>query len=245
MFCRNCGKQLPDKSNFCSECGTKVYLNNDNTYVNTMEIKNNDKDKIISVLKKKITWKDVCVYIAIGIIIVVLSIFTIYWSYWAYDTSETASFSSPSKIGTRIYELNGKFSYCPPLNWSVKEFPGLKYKIVIGPIENNFTTNINFQDEIFYGNLKEYVNYSILQLPFFSSEYKLLIRNTFKTNSGIVGECVIVNNFQEGNLLRQIFYILPAPQNRYFVITCSVIDNVSSKYLSVFEESIKTFEIIN
>ena len=36
MFCRNCGKQIPNDSAFCSECGARVgsdYVNNDTIYV--------------------------------------------------------------------------------------------------------------------------------------------------------------------------------------------------------------------
>jgi hypothetical protein len=150
-----------------------------------------------------------------------------------------------TQTGLREYEYNGNFSYCPPLTWTVIEFPGLKYKVIIGENEGGFTANINFVDEIFYGNLHEYVDISISQFPNYFSGYKLLSRNNFTTNSGIIGECIVVNNIQNKYLLKQIFYILQTPQNRYFVITCSVLDSVSEKYLSIFEESIKTFELIN
>jgi len=150
-----------------------------------------------------------------------------------------------AQTGSRVYESNGNFSYCPPLGWTVREFPGLKYKVVIGGNEGGFAPNINFVDELFDGNLREYVDISISQFPEYFMEYRLLSRNAFKTNSGIAGERIIIANVQNRFSLKQIFYIFQASQNKYIVVTCSVTDSVSEKYLSVFDESIKTFELIN
>jgi hypothetical protein len=150
-----------------------------------------------------------------------------------------------AQTGSRVYEYNGNFSYRPPLGWNVTEFSGLKYKIVFGPTEGQFAVNINFVDEIFSGNLHDYVNSNLTQLETFFQNYRLLSRKIFITNSGIRGECIIINDSQESLYLKQVFYFLPAPNNKYFVITCSALDTVSRKYLSVFEECIKTFEFIN
>jgi len=147
-----------------------------------------------------------------------------------------------AETGSRIND--GDFSYCPPLNWIVTEFPGLKYKIVIGPTIGNFTSNINFVDEEYNGNLNNYVNENIYQLDSFIQEYQLLDRSDFRTNSGITGERIIIINIQQNYSLRQIFYVLPGKNNRYFVITCTVVDSVAAEYLPIFEESIKTFELI-
>jgi hypothetical protein len=152
-------------------------------------------------------------------------------------------FAQSQRSGPRIYEQSGNFSFCPPLGWNVTEFPGLKYKIASGPAEGNFAANINFVDEEYNGSLRSYVDLSLSQVSSFFQEYKLLDRSEFKTNSGITGERVVINNRQHGFFLRQIFYFLPAAKNKYFVVTCSALDNVSAKYLSVFDESIQTFEI--
>ena len=126
----------------------------------------------------------------------------------------------------------------------VSEFPGLKYKVVFGPTEGQFAVNINFVDEVFTGNLHDYVNSNLTQLETFFQNYRLLSRKIFITNSGIRGECIIINDLQSF-YLKQVLYFLPASNNKYYVITCSALDIVSEKYLSVFEECIKTFEFIN
>ena len=148
------------------------------------------------------------------------------------------------QTGTRIFENSGNFSYRPPLDWNVREFPGLKYRVVFGPTEGGFTTNINFVDETYNGNLTSYVDICLSQLRTFLPDFRLLSRETFRNNLGTVGEKVVINNTQQGFFLRQIFYILPARNNIYFVITCSVIDSAATGYLSIFDESIKTFELI-
>jgi len=149
-----------------------------------------------------------------------------------------------AQTGPRVFEYTGNFSYCPPSGWNVAEYPGLKYNVVFGPAEGNFMTNINFVDETYNGNLRNYVDLNLAQLEAFFQSYKLLSRNTFVTNTGITGERVIISNTQQNLFLRQIFYFFPAPGNRYIVITCSVMDNAAANYLPIFDESLKTFELI-
>lgn len=43
MFCRNCGKEIPDESQFCKHCGNKV-KNVEET--NNMEVVNNSNKQI-------------------------------------------------------------------------------------------------------------------------------------------------------------------------------------------------------
>lgn len=150
-----------------------------------------------------------------------------------------------AETGVRVYEHLGKFSYCPPLNWNVTDFPGLKYKAIIGPIDGSFAANIVFVDETFDGNLNTYVNYNLIQMENFFQRYRLLSRDAFRTNSGIIGERVIYNSFQHGFFLRAVAYFLQISNNKYIVITCGSLDNVGTRYLSLFDESIKTLELIN
>jgi hypothetical protein len=150
-----------------------------------------------------------------------------------------------AQTGSRVYEYNGNFSFCPPLGWEVREFPGLKYKIVVGPVEDQFAVNMNFADEIFNGTLRDYINLNLAQLEKFFVIYRLVDRKTFKTNSGITGECVIINDAQQRFYSRQALYFLPIPNNKYFVVACSAPDEVFEKYQSIFDESIKTFELID
>jgi len=149
-----------------------------------------------------------------------------------------------AETGPRVYENGGGFSYRPPAGWNVTEYSGLKYKVVLGSAEGNFTTNINFVDETYNGSLRSYVDLGLAHLEEFFQSFRLVSRDTFVTNSGITGERVIINNSQNDYLLRQIFYFLPMPNNKYMIFTCSVIDSAAARYLPVFDESAKTFELI-
>lgn len=43
----------------------------------------------------------------------------------------------------RHTEKAGKFSFVPPVTWTLREFPGLKYQVVVGPARSGFAPNIN------------------------------------------------------------------------------------------------------
>ena len=145
--------------------------------------------------------------------------------------------------GERVLDHNGDFSICPPLNWNVIDFPGLKYKAIIGPASGGFAANIVFVNETYTGNLKDYVSANLTQLKTFFQEYKLSSRSAFKTNSGITGERVIYNFSQQGFNIKATAYFLPAGKGKYFVITCGSLDSDSDQLLSTFDESIKSFEL--
>ena len=146
--------------------------------------------------------------------------------------------------GERILDPNGDFSICPPLNWNAIDFPGLKYKAIIGPATSGFAANIVFVDEAYNGRVKNYVDANLTQLEAVFPGYKLSSRAAFKTTSGITGERVIYNFTQQGFDVKVAAYFLPARRGRYFVITCSSLDSASDQLLPIFDESIKSFELI-
>jgi hypothetical protein len=145
--------------------------------------------------------------------------------------------------GERVRFPEGKFSFCPPAGWGMHEIAGLKYEVAVGPAENGFSANIVFADESYEGNLKEYIDLNIIQLGNFIQNYELVDRKAIRTNSGISGEYIVIKHEQYGFVIRQVIYFLPVVNNKYFVMTCSVLDNVFLRFLPVFENSMKTFEI--
>jgi hypothetical protein len=144
--------------------------------------------------------------------------------------------------GERIKFPGGNFSFCPPAGWGMREIAGLKYEVAVGPAENGFSANIVFVDESYEGNLRDYIDLNIVQLGNFIQNYEMQERKAIKTNSGISGEYILIKHEQFGHEIRQILYFLPAGNNKYFVMTCSVLDNAFTRYLPVFENSMKTFE---
>jgi hypothetical protein len=147
-------------------------------------------------------------------------------------------------VGARHFDKSGGFSLQAPKGWQFREFPGMKYQIVLGPASNSFSPNINVVDEAYGGSLKSYVDANKSTLDKMSIQLTLIKRDPFVTTSGIKGERMAITSLQQKNLLRQTFYFLPGAKGKYFVVSCSALAAGGEALDSVFEESIKTFEII-
>jgi hypothetical protein len=142
--------------------------------------------------------------------------------------------------GLRHEETAGGFSFVPPKGWTIREFPGLKFKIAAGPAAAGFAPNINVVDESFGGSLAEYVKLNLDTLPKVFQKSRVVNQGAFKTNAGLEGARAITENEQNGKLLRQTFYFFPRG-DRQFVVTCSVLAEGGEKLDAVFEASMKTF----
>ena len=147
--------------------------------------------------------------------------------------------------GTRFYENDGGFSYCPPSGWKLMKFSDENYRVAVGPLENGVAADISFFDEEFDGDVHSYVDEIIDVMGLVLDDYVVLHRDPFTTNAGLAGERVISTSTHKQNVFyRQIHYFLQAPKNKMFTIDCGVLDSVAEKYLSLFEDSVKTFEFI-
>jgi hypothetical protein len=140
-------------------------------------------------------------------------------------------------------KIGDNYSICPPEGWEAREFPGLKYDCIVGPTEDGFTANINFADEKTDMDLEDYTDLCITQMEKLFEDFELIERMPFETDSGIKGECIIINNTQYNRYLTQMFYVLSAKNNIYVSITCTLLDEDSERYLPLFEECVKTFKI--
>ena len=119
----------------------------------------------------------------------------------------------------------------------MKEVPGLKYQIAFWPASGGFTPNINVVDEVFSGELKDYVNGNIQALTKQFKEFKNLGQFDFKTDSGAKGIKLLTQSEQQGNLLRQTFFFFDGKGGRKYVVTCSARIEVGDKFDAPFEAS--------
>lgn len=149
-----------------------------------------------------------------------------------------------AEVGDRHFEQAGAFSLQAPKGWQFREFPGMKYQLAFGPAKNSFSPNINIVDEAYGGTLKSYVDASKNTLTKMFVQFTLIKRDAFVTTNGLRGERMVTTALQQKSLLRQTFYFLPGVNGKYFVVTCSTLAAGGETLDSVFEESIKTFEII-
>ena len=113
-------------------------------------------------------------------------------------------------VGQRHFENTGGFSFQAPKGWQLREFPGMKYRIALGPAANSFSPNINIVDEAFSGPLKSYVDANRSTLERMSIQLTVLKREPFATASGMKGERMVITSLQQTSLLRQTFYFLPS-----------------------------------
>ena len=144
----------------------------------------------------------------------------------------------------RFYEKTGGFSIMIPDAWEAYEMPGLKYKILIGPEENDSRPNINFVDEASGDALNVYVDGIIAQLQeLFNEDIEIVQRDDFVTSKKLKGEKVAVNTVQFGQHLRQTFYCFPGKGTK-IMITCTVQAEAGEAFADMFDRTLKTFEWI-
>ncbi len=160
-----------------------------------------------------------------------------------------ASFAGPGNAqapsgkdpdASRHVEKAGGFSFVPPDKWKVREWPGRKFKIAVGPAERGFGSNIVVADEAFDGTLDEYVKETKKSLEKAFKKYRLVKQEEFKTATGITGARLIIENEQGDKLLRQTFYLFGKPKTM-FIVACSTLAEGGDKLDPVFEKSAKTF----
>jgi len=152
-----------------------------------------------------------------------------------------------AQLGARVN--SNISSICPPLNW--KNAINMVFK---GPVEQGANVNAPIQTrmEISGGsrtvkNLKEFVD---IETQYNNS---IISRSSFKTNSGIVGEKVVFKTkegmFDTNPVFKIQYFFYRGDIKEYsreysncVIITCTVLESKANKYLSLFDESVKTFE---
>lgn len=162
----------------------------------------------------------------------------------ATNNSSSANNVSASVVNERHIEADGGFSILLPESWEAMEWPGLKYKIIIGPVEYEFSPNINFVDENYFGPLDKYVDACVEALNDLS-QFELIQRNEFVTTKNLKGEEVIIHSLQNERYFRQIFYIFSGKYAKKLLVTCTVPIDAGNSYDDLFNKILKTFEWIN
>jgi len=142
----------------------------------------------------------------------------------------------------RHYEKEGGFSYIPPEGWEIAEYPGLKYRIYRGEVENQFAPNINVVDEQYDGYLEYYVDANIEAMRDFVEGFNLVEREQFVTNDGARSIKLTVEGEHYQRLLRQYFYFFDGDEKK-FIVTCSTLANSAKDFEPLFDASVKTFRI--
>ena len=145
-----------------------------------------------------------------------------------------------AETGERYFDPSGEFSVCPPANWHILEFPGLKYHVYMTEPINGFSPHFLFIAEQFTGDLPQYVEANIQNMKLVYPDIQYLKNESFTTNNGARGTKLAILNPNSGNPIRQFLYIF-SRGSIYYVITCSVGNNNGQQFEPIYDESVKTF----
>lgn len=138
-------------------------------------------------------------------------------------------------------ELGGGYSLNPPTGWVVSEFPGSPYKGLFGTRMDNFTPNINLQEDNYTGGMDSYVQLSYEQLQKLMKAERIS-ESPFSTDnhSGVK----LVTNTEFNDLqLTQTFYFFEAPSGKKVVVTATTDRKTGRKFESIFDSILGTFQM--
>lgn len=127
----------------------------------------------------------------------------------------------------------------PPENWVVNDFPGSPYKGVFGMTENNFTPNMNIQEDKYPGPIKEYVQLSFGQLEKIMNAKKISESPFSAKNAD--GVKLVAHTEINALKLRQIFYFFETSLGQKVVATATVGRISGDKFDVVFDEMLHSF----
>lgn len=138
-------------------------------------------------------------------------------------------------------ELGGGYSVSSPEGWTVKEFPGSPYKGLFGTRVDNFTPNINIQEENYNGPMDTYVQLNMVQLE------KLMKAEKISQSSFSIqdhdGVKLIANTQFNDLMLTQTFYFFENPAGKKVVVTATAHRGSGSEYDPVFDGIMSTFQM--
>jgi len=152
---------------------------------------------------------------------------------------------SLEETGMRYSETLGGYSIFIPKNWRAIEFSGLKYKMIIGPVENDSRLSLTFEDQIFRGEINKVIDTNIEIWKNIFLEFELIQQNEFVTLKNLKCKRVITKSLQNKCHVRQLFYFLYDNNKKLMVITCtSLIKNINvvDESDELIDKIINTFE---
>jgi hypothetical protein len=157
------------------------------------------------------------------------------------DTGSAEETQATGESG-RLTEEEGGFSFVPPEGWAIIEIPGLKFRTAAGPSSDGFAPNINIVDEPFGGSLDEYSEINITTMEQVFEDFDLISEEDFETDDGERAVRIAGENVQQGDTLRQTYYLFDAGDTK-LVVTCSRLADAQEEADAACDESMETFQI--
>ncbi len=138
-------------------------------------------------------------------------------------------------------ELGGGYSVEPPAGWKVSDFRGSPYKGLYGTRVNDFTPNINIQEDNYNGPMDTYVQLSYMQVKKLMNAKKVS-EGPFlaKSHKGVK----LIADTEFNNLqLTQTFYFFENPNGKKVVVVATSRRDSGREYDPVFDGIMTTFNM--
>jgi hypothetical protein len=150
---------------------------------------------------------------------------------------------------TRHTEIAGGYSFCPPAGWAVEESPGQKFKIVMGPVGNVFTPNINVQSSDSTIALSAYADAAVKAIlesvgdkVVGASNIDLVSRTAFTTDSKLTGIKVVFRTNFQGIVIYSAQYMFDTGKGK-LLVTGTSLESEKEANGKLFDAALKTFKI--
>jgi len=160
---------------------------------------------------------------------------------WSWACVAVLALSAAAAEPARHNEAAGGFSYVAPEGWTIKEFPGLKFKMVAGPAADGFAPQVIFADESHQGTLDAFATASKEMLAKAFENFKLLKEEKLQSGKNnvvkLVAECT-----QQGKSVRQTFYLCENGADK-LVVTCTALAADAVKHEPAFDALFKTLQL--
>jgi len=138
-------------------------------------------------------------------------------------------------------ELGGGYSIIPLGGWNVRDFPGLKYKMVITEPVDGFAANLNVVDEAFGGSMEQYLELSVQTVK---KLFKAEVLGQAPFSADNAKGMKLVTNTQHNELkLRQIFYVFDNSNGMKVVVTASSLLNSADENEKKFDTMVGSFRV--
>jgi hypothetical protein len=140
--------------------------------------------------------------------------------------------------GDFYFGENGRFLIYPPESWQAIDYPGLTFKVILGPVDNDFSPNINFVEEgNSFSTFFTYVDVNTNYLREAGAE--IITRDQFITENGMEGIRIKTNTEK----LLQIHYLFDTGQE-VLTVTGSAPLQSHIDYETIFDDSVRTLEFL-
>lgn len=153
----------------------------------------------------------------------------------------TISIAAEAALGPRHVEAAAGFSYQPPAGWVLTSAPGSGLHMAVGVEGIEAGASLVVEASPLEGPISETIGERRSELT--TDGFRLASDAVFSTASGLAGHRLIAAKTEDGETQRQNVFVFSGGAKKY-VVTGTAMGEEASKLDPLFEESLKTFEVV-